>query len=109
MIDYILTSTVEGNWFEFGFAGAVTGVLLTATFTVVRWALNFASHLQSSHTTEREEWREEAKQIRDEHRLERNAWTTGLDRVSDGCHGHLEDVRKSLTTAIYNAKCDKRD
>ena len=93
-------SEINGAWFDYGFAGAVTGTLLTATFLIVKWALSFADRLQKSHTTEREEWREEAKQIRDEHRSERSEWMEGVNRISANHHNHLDKVCDSLKDSI---------
>lgn len=93
---------VNSAWFEFGFAGAVTGTLLTATFVIVKWALSFADRLQKSHTTEREEWRAEAKQIRDEHRSERSEWMDGVNRISENHHQHLDKVCESLRDSILD-------
>lgn len=83
-------------WFEFGFAGAVTGSLFLVTFFVVKWALGFADRLANQHRTEREEWRAEQYQIRQEHHSERSSWRNEFARIAAGHEDRLEQVCQAL-------------
>lgn len=89
-------------WFDFGFAGAVTGTLLTVTFFVVKWALSFASKLQDTHKIEREEWRQEARQVRGEHTAERVEWRSAFQRIADAHEAKLDSVCETLNRNIHD-------
>ena len=83
-------------WFEFGFAGAVTGSLFLVTFFVVRWALKFADRLHLEHKTEREEWRQEQYQSRQDHSSERSEWRQEFSKIALSHEEKLQAVCETL-------------
>ena len=86
--------TIETNWSEWGFAAAVTGVLLTGGGIVVRWLLSFVDTMAKEQRSERAEWA-------DMHRKERAEWRGDINRVAADHDERLDKVCETLTMAVH--------
>ncbi len=86
-------NSVDVSWGDWGFAAAVTGVLLTGGGVIVRWLLSFVDSLSKSHTSERSEWA-------DAHRSERIEWREEIRRVAESRDERLDRFCDELTIAV---------
>jgi hypothetical protein len=90
-------------WSDWGFAAAVTGVLLTGGGAVVKWLFSFVSDVTKSHAIERREWA-------DSHKAERAEWKNDLRAIREDSNERLDRVCDALTMAISElSEMDKKE
>lgn len=88
-------------WQEFGLAGVVIGTLFSGVFFIMRWIFKFVGSMADKHAIEREDWKTFAEKQTGDHRDERNEWRNELREISKDNKAGIDKVCDLLNGSIH--------